>query len=78
MNRILGLQTELDTFKPKIKGVSKSASIYSPARTFKYSLGKSTRYSLAKTPAAAGLFGIAGLTAVEAANLGLGAAGLLN
>lgn len=78
MNRILGLQSELDTFKPKSKRMSKSASIYSFTRVPKYSLGKTTRYSLAKTPAvAAGLFGIAGLTAVEAANLGLGATGLL-
>ena len=78
MNRILGLQTELDAFKPKSKRLSKSASIYSYTRVPKYSLGKTTRYSLAKTPAvAAGLFGIAGLTGVEAANLGLGATGLL-
>jgi hypothetical protein len=78
MNRILGLQTELDTFKPKSKRMSKAKSIYSFNRTPKYSLGKTARYSLAKTPAvAAGLFGIAGLTGVEAANLGLGAAGLL-
>jgi hypothetical protein len=69
MNRIIGLQHELETFKPKSKRLSRSSS--------KYSLGKTSRYSLAKTPAAAGLFGIAGLTGVEAANLGLGATGLL-
>lgn len=77
MNRIIGLQTELDSFKPHLKRMSKSASVYSDTKLPKYSLGKTTRYSLAKTPAAAGLFGIAGLTGVEAANLGLGAAGLL-
>lgn len=60
MNRIISLQTELDTFRPRVRRLSRSSS----------------RYSLAKTPAV-GLFGIAGLTAVEAANLGLGAAGLL-
>src|SRR3546814_353046 len=82
MNRIMNLQTELDAFKPKVIKVSTSSSRYSLGTTHisqrppKYSLG-STRYSLAKTPAAAGLFGIAGLTAVEAANLGLGATGLL-
>ena len=78
MNRILGLQTELDGFKPHLRRMSKSSSIYSPLKGFRYSLGKTDRYSLQKTPAAAvGLFGIAGLTAVEAANLGLGTAGLL-
>lgn len=77
MNRIIGLQTELDSFKPHLKRMSKSASVYSDTKLPKYSLGKTTRYSLAKTPAAAGLFGIVGLTGVEAANLGLGAAGLL-
>lgn len=61
MNRIINIQNELTGFKPRIKRVSKATS----------------RYSLAKTPAAAGLFGIAGLTAVEAANLGLGSASLL-
>ncbi|ELR72571.1 hypothetical protein C900_01245 [Fulvivirga imtechensis AK7] len=68
MNRIINIQQELTDFRPMRKKVSKATS--------KYSLSNS-RYSLAKTPAAAGLFGIAGLTAVEAANLGLGGASLL-
>lgn len=81
MNRIINLQTELDTFKPKVMKMSGAKSRYTLGSTSlsqrppRYSLGK-TRYSLAKTPAV-GLFGIAGLTAVEAANLGLGAAGLM-
>jgi hypothetical protein len=58
---MISLQNELDTFKPKSRRLSRSSS----------------RYSLAKNPAAAaGLFGIAGLTGVEAANLGLSAVGL--
>ena len=63
MNRIISLQTELDTFKPHLRRLSRSSS----------------RYSIAKTPAAAapGLFGIGGLTAVKAAELGLGAAALV-
>ncbi len=62
MNRIISLQTELDAFKPHLRRLSRSSS----------------RYSLAKTPAAAapGLFGIGGLTAVKATELGLGAAAL--
>lgn len=60
MNRILSLQNDLDTFRPRKPRHSHSAS----------------RYSLAKTPVA-GLFGIAGLTTVEAAGLGLDAAALL-
>jgi hypothetical protein len=72
MNRILALQTELDECKPK------KSSKQKPKSLSKYSLGKTSRFSFAKTPAAAaGLFGIAGLTGVEAANLGLGATGLL-
>jgi hypothetical protein len=67
MNRILGVQEQLETFKPKTLRIKKSVS--------KYSLGKTQGYSIAKTPT--GLFGIAGLTAVEAANLGIGATGLL-
>jgi hypothetical protein len=67
MNRIIGLQTELETFKPKTNKPSKPAS--------KYSLEKTSRYSYAKNPA---LFGIAGLGVVEAAELGLGAAGLVS
>ena len=59
MNRIIALQSELQTFVPRSKRLSKTSS----------------RYSLAKNPA--GLFGIAGLTAVEAASLGLDSAALL-
>jgi hypothetical protein len=70
MNRILSLQTELEAFKPRSVQKSKPQS--------KYALGKAMNYSYQKNPAAAGLFGIAGLTAVEAADLGLAAAGLLS
>ena len=59
MNRILALHSELQTFVPRSKRLSKTSS----------------KYSLAKNPA--GLFGIAGLTAVEAASLGLDSAALL-
>jgi hypothetical protein len=69
MNRIISLQTELDAFKPKSVKKVKPLS--------RYSLEKSSPYSYAKTPAAAGLFGIAGLTAVQAADLGLAGVGLL-
>lgn len=68
MNRLMSLQTELETFKPK--------SIKKRKLPSRFSLEK-TSYSYQKNPAAAGLFGIAGLTAVEAADLGLSAAGLL-
>ena len=61
MNRIIALQSELQTFVPRSKRLS----------------GTSSRYSLAKNPAAVGLFGISGLTAVEAASLGLDTAALL-
>jgi hypothetical protein len=67
MNRLLGLQTELETFRPKTTRKSAAPS--------KFSLEKTSRYSFQKTPA---LFGIAGLTAVEAADLGLSATGLLS
>lgn len=64
MNRIISLQQELTAFKKLKKNkYTKASSIYSRAKT--------------PPAAAAGLFGIAGLTAVEAVNLGLGAAGLL-
>jgi hypothetical protein len=69
MNRIITLQDELDTFRPKTKQPLSGSSRYSISKT---------RYSLSKTPAAVpGIFGIAGLTGVEAANLGLGAVGLV-
>lgn len=63
MNRLLTLNQELQRYRRTNQRLSGSAS----------------RYSTAKTPpvAAAGLFGIAGLTAVDAAGLGLGAASLL-
>lgn len=62
MNRIITIQNELSGHKRRRQKLS----------------GAKTRYSIAKTPAAAGLFGIAGLTAVEAANLGLAGASLLS
>ncbi len=67
MNRILTLQTELNAFRPGSREEAKKKS--------RYSLEKSGPYSFQKNPA--GLFGIAGLTAVEAADLGLSATGLL-
>src|SRR5690349_16327268 len=68
MNRFLGLQTQLETHRPKGSGKKVQAGS-------RFSLEKTSRYSYQKTPA---LFGIAGLTAVEAAELGLSAVGLVS
>ena len=67
MNRIMNIQQELSDQKSRRTMPSRPAKKYSGSKN----------YSIAKTPAAAGLFGIAGLTAVEAANLGLAGASLL-